>query len=67
MDVVNTPRWEDYEIKYMNVRFLNLMPRFDKADSSWQSNQFMFMGNGISAREANKEDLTYCNVPYFLL
>lgn len=20
----------------------------------------MFMGNGISAREANKEDLTYC-------
>ncbi|PVH71109.1 FAD/NAD(P)-binding domain-containing protein [Cadophora sp. DSE1049] len=41
MDVVKTPRWEDYEIEYMN------------------QNPFMFMGNGISAREHNKEDLTY--------
>ncbi|KAH6711188.1 hypothetical protein BKA61DRAFT_556177 [Leptodontidium sp. MPI-SDFR-AT-0119] len=41
MDVVKIPRWEDYEIEYMN------------------ENPFMFMGNGISAREANKEDLTY--------
>ncbi|KAJ4177179.1 hypothetical protein NW755_013998 [Fusarium falciforme] len=41
MELIESPRYEDFEIQYIN------------------GNPFWFMGNGVSQRETNKQDLTF--------
>ncbi|VZH93959.1 unnamed protein product, partial [Fusarium fujikuroi] len=56
MEMIANPRWEDFDIKYINVsKMISLVTMTNRG----QSNPFSFMGNGISQREAKGEDLTY--------
>lgn len=60
MEMIDRPRWEDYELKYVHVsQHLSIRQR-QTLISTRQSNPFMFMGNGVSQREAHKQDLTFC-------
>lgn len=63
MEMIASPRWEDFDIKYINVSKLICLVT---VTNRGQSNPFSFMGNGISQREAKGEDLTYCKCRKFI-
>lgn len=63
MEMIANPRWEDFDIKYINVsKMICLVTMANRG----QSNPFSFMGNGVSQREAKCEDLTYCKYRTFI-
>ena len=62
MDTIETPRWEDFEISYYNVRRSALKCLSGPNTNVAQNNPFAFMGNGVSQREANSQDLSYCRL-----